>query len=253
MNKLSALALVFSFLVDILLLLGTNRLFGYPPGLGRCSLGAAVGALFALGSTLPGLWFLGNVFWRTVMIVLISMVAFDIEKTTLYRGGIYWLLHMALEGITMDTQKLWIPVLAAVGICLMCTVGYYRGCGMQRYVPVELHYGGRQLKLTALRDTGNMLIDPVTGQSVLVVGADAAQTLIGLTREQLRQPVESIGAIPGLRLIPYKTIGQGSGFLLGLRMGNVQIGSRCGSRVVAFAPESLGTELTYQALTGGWG
>lgn len=253
MNRYSVLAVFISFLVDFLLLMGTNRLCGHSHALGRCAMGAGVGALHAGACILPGFLFLGNLLWRTVFIGISCAAAFGITKSALRRGAVFWLLRMALSGVVMgmETDSLWALVLAAGGICLLCAVGLRRGIAAQQYVPVELCYGGRRLKLTALRDTGNTLFDPLTGQSVLVVGADAAQILTGLTREQLRQPVESIGILPGLRLIPYKTIGKESGFLLGLRLGQVQIGSRRGSRVVAFAPEQLSSEGAYQALTGG--
>lgn len=255
MNKYLVLAVFLSFLVDFLLLLGTNRFCGDSHNLWRCAVGAFVGALHAGACILPGFSFLGNFFWRTVFIGLICVAAFGTSKSALRRGTVFWLLRMALRGVAMGlgTDKHWALVLAAGGICLLCAVFFQWGIGARQYVPVELCYGGRRMKLTALRDTGNMLFDPVSGQSVLVVGADVAQHLTGLTQEQLRQPVESIGILPGLRLIPYKTIGKESGFLLGLRLGQVQVGSRRGSRVVAFAPECLSAEGAYQALTGGTG
>ncbi len=247
----SIAALILSFLVDFLLLLGTNRLWGYPHSPGRCVLGAGVGGIHAGLCMLGGFSFLGNFFWRTVFIGLVSVAAFGLQFSALWRGGVFWLLRMALGGIATGADSPWGGMLTAVCICILCAMGFWRGGGLQRLVPVELRYGDKQLKLTALRDTGNTLFDPVSGQSVLVVGADAAQSLTGLTREQLRQPVESIGALPGLRLIPYKTIGQEGGFLLGLRLRQVQVGNRRGSQLVAFAPVCLSSQGAYQALTGG--
>ena len=100
----------------------------------------------------------------------------------------------------------------------------------------------------ALRDTGNCLIDPITGGSVLVIGAQAAEKLTGLTAGQLKDPLRTMGQLPGLRLIPYKTIGN-TGFLLALKIPEAKIGNRQGSTIVAFSPLILGTN--YQALTGG--
>ena len=117
-------------------------------------------------------------------------------------------------------------------------------------MPVELAYGDKHLHITALQDTGNTLRDPVTGRDVLVVGADVASELIGLTPHQLQSPVESVGVLPGLRLIPYHSVGTRS-FMLAMRLQNVKIGTWQGSSLVAFAPEGLSSEGTYQALTGG--
>ena len=115
---------------------------------------------------------------------------------------------------------------------------------------MELYYGKKHLSLTALQDTGNTLRDPITGCQVLVVGADVARELTGLSYEQLRTPVESVGALPGLRLIPYHSVGSNS-FMLAMRMQKVKIGKWQGSSLVAFAPEGLNAEGAYQALTGG--
>jgi stage II sporulation protein GA (sporulation sigma-E factor processing peptidase) len=105
--------------------------------------------------------------------------------------------------------------------------------------------------LTALQDTGNTLRDPITGRQVLVVGADVAQKLTGLTVQQLKKPVENVGLLPGLRLIPYRAVGQEAGLLLALKLPQVKIGTWQGNSLVAFAPEGLSPDGAYQALTGG--
>ena len=77
--------------------------------------------------------------------------------------------------------------------------------------------------------------------------------MLGLTRQQLQRPVETVeaGICPGLRLIPYRAVGQPGGLLAALRMERVKIDSWQGSMVVAFAPNGLDREGAYQALTGG--
>ena len=251
MSRYGFLVVLFAALVEFLLLMGTNRLFSQPYKPLRCVLGGVTSGVYAALCMMPGFYFLGNPFWHILFTALIAWTAFGTHITALGRGAVFSLLHMAVNGMLGGADKSFIGgLLAGGGVLLLCSLGVkYSGSG--RYVPVELSYKGKSLKLTALRDTGNMLLDPVSGKSVLVVGADAAQQLTGLTREQLRQPVESIGCIPGLRLIPYRSIGRERGFLLGLHLGQVQIGSRRGSQVVAFAPECLSAGGRYQALTGG--
>lgn len=242
------MAVGFRFLVSFLLLMGTNRLLGFPKATLRCALGGAVDGLSAALCLVPGLHFLGDPLWHTVLSALGAWVAFGSHISALPRGAVFVMLHTALSSILdSDPKSLLLLALAGVGVYTVSSLCLGRTAA--RYVPVQLSYGGRQVKLTALLDTGNTLYDPISGQSVLVVGADAAQALTGLTREQLRRPLESLGSLPGLRLIPYKTIGTDCAFMLGLRLGQVQIGSHSGSRVVAFAPQQLSSH--YQALTGG--
>lgn len=246
------LVMLLNFGVDLLLLLGTNRLAGYPAGLGRAALASALGGMYAGACLLPGFSFLGNTLWRLVCLGLMAVIAFGWGRSALRRGVLFVLLSMALGGIALGLGSggIWSLLAAAGGVCLLCGLGFREKVG-RSFVPVELRYGDKHLRLTALRDTGNTLRDPVTGQPVLVVGADTATALTGLTRQQLASPVASIGAMPGLRLIPYRAVGNPGGMLLALRIPQVRIGTWQGSSLVAFAPEGLGREAEYQALTGG--
>lgn len=247
------LVMLLNFLVDFLLILGTNRLCGYPLGIKRASLSALLGGIYAGACLLPGFSFLGNFLWRTVSLVLMACIAFGATRNALRRGVVFALLSMAMGGMALilNSGSFWSVAASAGCVCLLCIVGFRGKLGAQSFVPVELIYKEKHISLTALQDTGNALRDPVTGRSVLVVGADVARKLTGLTQAQLRSPVEHIDAIPGLRLIPYRTVGAGSGFLLALKLPWVKIGSWQGSTVVAFAPEGLHSEGAYQALTGG--
>ena len=244
-----------NFLVDFLLLLGTNRLCGYPPGWGRAALAAGAGGIYGGLCLLPGFHFLGNTLWRIVSLTGISLVALGFSKSALRRGVVFSLLSMALGGIALGIGGggFWALVASAAAISIMCMVGFREKIGSVTYVTVELSYEGKRMKLTALQDTGNALRDPVTGRAVLVVGADVARELTGLTYQQLRSPINTItqAPLPGLRLIPYHTVGQPAGLLLALRLQNVKIGNWTGSSLVAFAPDGLSREGAYQALTGG--
>ena len=247
--------IVLNFLVDFLLLMGAERLCGYPVRWKRCLLAAVLGGIYGGTCLLPGFAFLGNTLWRIVSLLFMGWIAFGISKSAVRRCAVFILLSMALGGIAIgiDAGGFWTVAIGALGIFLMCRVGFRDKIGALNYVPVELAYGNQHLRLTALQDTGNALTDPLTGGSVLVVGADIAQKLTGLTEQQLNKPAEAIlsANLPGLRLIPYHTVGNPTGMLLGMRIQNVKIGNWRGSSLVAFAPEQLGQDGTYQALTGG--
>lgn len=244
--------ILLNFLVDFLLLLAAGRLCGFPVKIGKAVAGGALGGVYAAFCLLPGFAFLGNLLWRTVSLLAMAVVAYGFSLSALRRGLIFVFLCLALGGAVMGIGKGGIfGIVSAAGVlCLLCCIGFRGRLGGTTYLPVELHYGKNCLKLTALQDTGNTLRDPVTGQQVLVIEADAAQKLTGLTLRQLQSPVESVSTIPGLRLIPYHSIG-GCGFMLALRLQDVKIGSWQGSTLVAFAPEGLNREGAYQALTGG--
>ena len=90
---------------------------------------------------------------------------------------------------------------------------------------------------------------------MLVISPEIAGRLTGLTLKQLQHPLETIALrpIPGLRLIPYRSVGNAGGFLLAKRFEDVTVGEKKQSALVAFASEGLGKGEIYQALTGGMG
>ena len=250
------LVILLNFLVDFFLLLGTNRLCGYPSGLGRVALAGVVGGFYGGACLLPVFSrFLGNTLWRVVSLCVVSAVAFGINKETVRKTAVFVLLSMALGGIATGLGKgnFWSLIASAACVCIMCAVGFREKIGSVGYVPLELIYKDVHLKLMAMQDTGNTLKDPITGDSVVVIGLQDAMRLTGLTKEQLSDPVSAVAnaVCSGLRLIPYRTVGQSQGMLLALRIPCVRIGAWQGSRLVAFSPQELGSNGTYQALTGG--
>lgn len=250
------LVILLNFFVDFFLLLGTNRLCGYPSAVGRIVLAGAIGGLYGGACLLPGFsLFLGNTFWRVVALCLISIIAFGFSRETVRKTAVFVLLSMALGGIAIGFGQggFWTLIAGAGGVCLMCAVGFREKLGATAYIPLELSYKDVKLKLTAMQDTGNTLRDPLTGDYVIIIGVDAAMKLTGLTRAQLEDPVSALANadFSGFRLIPYKTVGQSQGMLLALRIPSVKIGSWKGSRLVALSPRELGSKGTYQALTGG--
>lgn len=246
------LVMVLNFAVDFLLLLGANRLAGFPPGCKRAALSAMLGGVYGGVCLLPGFSFLGSSFWRVVFLAIMSGIAFGLDRSGLRRGILFILLSMALGGIALGLGNRGVTglIAAAMGLCLLCAIGFRTGAMRQKYSTVQISRQGRTREMTALQDTGNTLRDPVTGQPVLVVGADVAWDLLGLTVRQLESPIETMVQMPGLRLIPYRSVGQPGGMLLAMKMDQVCIDGKPWDCLVAFAPQNFGSN-GYEALAGG--
>ena len=240
-----------NFLVDFLLLQGTNRLSGFPTEPWRAAAAGVLGAVYSGMCLLPGFSFLGNLLWRTVSLGLMGAIAFGIRPDALKRTGLFLLLTMALGGLALSFGRGdWTGVLpSAAVVWLLCRLSL--GDTGREFIPLELSRQDKSLRLTALRDSGNTLRDPVTGESVLVISPEAAFQLTGLTVQQLQHPLENLGKLPGLRLIPYHAVGNSGGFLLGLRFEDAKVGRKRRSVIAAFAPAGLGREEGWDALAGG--
>lgn len=249
------MVVILNFLVDFLLILGTNRLTGHPPGAWKGAAAAGLGALYAALCMLPQLRFLGNTLWRLVFLGLMSVTAFGWNRSAVRRGAVLVLLSMALGGIAtgIGVADFFAVCLCALLLWLLCRVGFHGELGRREYVPVELSWQGRTVKLMALRDTGNTLRDPLTGEQVLVCGADVGEKLLGIGRDCFSDPAKTVagGTLPGLRLITYRAVGQPMGMMLMLRLKGVRIGNRVADPLVAFAPQAIGDGEGYGMLTGG--
>ena len=244
-----------NFTVDLLLLLGTNRLSGFPAGLSRCASAAALGAGYGGACMLPGLSFLGNSLWRMVFLTLMGIIAFGMNRSAWKRTGIFILLTMAMGGLALSMGKAEFPVLVLAGaaVWLLCRIGFGGQVGGREYIPVTVTEGASTAAVMALKDTGNTLRDPITGEQVLILGPDAAHKLLGLSDGQLKNPMQTLMENPGrgFRLVPYQAVGQPGGMLLGKRFSDVKLGQRKVSAVIAFSPEIIGNGDVYQALAGG--
>ena len=222
--------------VDLLLLMAVGRLLGSPMKWKRVLAGGLISGLFAMAAA----WW--GILLRIAGLGMGVIIAFGLHRDTGLKALVFTALHVLVSAITKGH---WYTVFfGAAGILFLCILS----AGEGNLIPVELSYMGKTLHITALRDTGNQLRDPITGRQVLIVGADIAAKLTGLTPAALGEPVENIGAVPGLRLIPYRTIGN-TGFLLALKLTEVKVGARQENAVVAFSPQVLGNQ--YQALAGG--
>lgn len=242
-----------NFGVDFLLLCASNRLCGHAYGWRRAALAAGVGSIYGALCLICRYGIFDSEWLHLLVLAFMALIAFGFSGSALRRGVVFLLLSMALGGTVylMGSDSFW-GILAS-GACVMglCAAGFRGGVGGKRFAPVELKYGDTCLRITALLDTGNDLSDPITGQSVLIVDRRVAHRLTGLSQEQLNDPVEAMGLLPGLRLIPYKTVGNPGGLLLGMKLPDVKIGGSVGGRLVAFAPDVFSSDGEYEALTGG--
>ena len=241
-----------NFLVDFLLLRGADQLCGKAGGTSRCAAAAALGAVYGGLCLVPGLGFLAGLPCRMIILMGMGWLAYGAGKDGYRRLLVFLLLTFALGGIALglDVSGGVAAILCAAGIWALCVLG--RTQEKREYVPVEVTWKEKRISVVALMDTGNGLKDPVTGESVLVLGPEEAWKLLGLEESALRNPAQTLVTRPELklRLIPYRAVSCG-GMLVGKRFDQVKLGRKQCSALVAFAPERIGCGNGFQALAGG--
>lgn len=246
MGKYGGLVFGFAWIVDFLLLRGAaGENCGKISRL-RCAVGAAVGGGYGVMALH------GCHGWLLPVLLMMGLTAYGLRNYPCWGKFLFlWLMvHAMAAGVrNMDG---WFLVLAAALLCLLALLKTDGGAG-QGIVPITICYGGKVAQLQALRDNGNLLTDPVTGESVLIVSPWVGWKLLNLTAGQLLHPVETMESVKmtGLRLIPYSAVGQSGGMLLAMRFDDVIWDGQRRPQIVAFSPNPIGDGKRFEALAGG--
>ena len=272
-------AFLLNSLLDYLLLSACSTVTATPRNRPRLVLAAILGGLYAVGSLLPELRFLGKLGYQMLFAGALCLVAFGPERGLLRRIIVLLLLAAAFSGIVLVLtevfsapaalvgRRVYYPV--SLGVLVLTAGGAF---SLMRWALSRLgHQGGdiaevtvflagREAALTALRDTGNTLRDPISGCPVLVADGDLLEWLLPglrLPPGALEDPaalLEELGRErPDLRfrLIPYRTVGVSRGMLLALRPEDVYVNGKPEAMLVAFSPVPVSDGGGYKALLGG--
>lgn len=254
---------------DFMLLLATDRFCAAAVGWKRLLAASALGAVYSLLYVL-----IEGVFGAAVMKLafgaLMLVVAFGGRRDLARCAAVFAICAAAFAGIVLavsiccggfGTKQLLFSFAAAyalMGIILRFSAA--RG-GTVRAV---IKNRGRSVTLTALRDTGSSLRDPVSGAAALIAEEKLLLPLLddnarSALRESRGQPPEKRlellwerGAGHGFKLLPYSAVGVESGLLLAFKVEQAEIGGRELKGVVAaLAQEELAPEGGFTAIVNG--
>ena len=271
---IDAVALL-NFLVNFLLLYATGKLGASAVRKRRLALGALLGAVYAVLVYLPGLSFLRLFPFKLLCAAGMLVLSFGFRRSTFRLGAVFTGVTLVLcgavygvellqgQGLNMRGNALFFPVsffsllLTAAAVALACRLLLPKLThGTNSIVPVKLRLKGRCVRLSALKDSGNTLQDPVSGGKVLTVYWKAA---CGLLPPELKLTEDDFAAPAALplrlrayspRLIPYRAVGVSSGLLLALPC-EITLENECYTGLVAFSPTPVSDGGAYDALTGG--
>jgi len=264
-------------IINYLLLRGSAALGGCPAGVWRLLAAAGIGGVYAVAAVLPGFAMLQGFFCQFLIAVLMLIAAFGLRKNTVKQGLFFLALSFAFSGAVLLLVQAVEPdcvflggrayyavsmpaMLLLAGACYLVAAVVLKGCGTHTggdIIPVSVEVQGRTMELRALRDTGNTLKDPMTGQAVLVVeGHKLAQLFpnVQITEGALSDPVKLLERLSRqypqcrFRLISYRAVGVSAGLLTAVRCRSTIDGKKC-TVLAAFSPAQLGD--TFNALWGG--
>ena len=206
-----------NFMMDYLILLLVRRMLKCTATHGNVLLGACVGAMLTcvvMLLSLPSV--IKFILFHMVINAGMVQVGLRIKDIRSFVKAIIMLyIGSFLLGGILEVFRPYVRVgslfffLAIVGYYLALWIWKFIVCVQrwnQYHCEVELYIGDKKYQVKALVDTGNGLVDPVSGNPVSIVDKEIAKKL--LEKEQIRN----------IRYIPYRTIGKGDGVLPVIRI-----------------------------------
>ncbi|MBE6985418.1 MAG: hypothetical protein E7434_07430 [Ruminococcaceae bacterium] len=264
--------LALNFCVNYLLLRGTARLGASAARRRNSALAALLGAAYAVAVYVPSLAWLRLFPMKLIVAGLMLLCAFGMKRSTWRLAAVFAVLSLVLCGAIFGVQmlqgkpflyknSLLFPVsfasvlLTAFAVSLACRLLLPRlSHAANSVIRLEVTVDGKTVEISALRDSGNTLVDPVSGKDVLTANWAVAGILLPekLSAQDFLQPAVLALRLKKYapRLIPYRAVGVENGLLLALPC-KITHNDHTVSSLIAFSPTPLSDGGAYDALTGG--
>ncbi|MDN5276363.1 MAG: hypothetical protein PWR01_328 [Clostridiales bacterium] len=279
-----------NFVMNFSILWITFRISKVKGSLWRLWISAGIGALYAIIFFIPGFEVLHSFFLKIALSLIMLLVAFKFNTfkdffkaftffyaTTFVFGGVALGLYfftqdyMAIQKGVFVIKDYPVNKLILTGVLVIILMH-----AMWRFIrlhlskdellyKVKIYFDGKEVMVDALLDTGNMLLDPISKHPVMVVEFSRVKELLPqeireiFTRSlegdfhTVVQVISKSGWIERFRIIPYTTVGNPSGLLMGFKPDEVLVLKNgkwytVGNVVVGIYNDKLSKSEHYQAL-----
>lgn len=265
--------------LNYLLLRGSAAMGGCAAKFRRLMGAAVLGGVYAVAAVIPGMESLQGSFFQFLSACSMLLIAFGWKKSTVKQGLFFFALSFAFGGAVLLLVQAVEPDCVFLGgrvyyavstpaLLLLAGVSYglaavvLRGWGTHMggdILPMVVELNGNSVEAKALRDTGNVLRDPISGENIPIASWKVLKQLIPeacLQQKDFNDPVELMtrlqSAFPKMRfrLISYDAVGVSCGLLLAVRC-HILAEKRTSSRIVAFTSTELSANGQFEILTGG--
>lgn len=266
---------ILNAVIDYFILLATGRICALPLRRGRFALSAAFGGVYAVFAVIPGFEFITLVPFKLCSAAAMILIAFGADGKFLKHVIMFIVVSAAFGGAVFAASMLGgysLPGDAHISISMRVLVLSFALCyaaltvlfrraarrAELSFSEVQVEYSGREVRLTALNDTGNSLHDPVSGCGVMVTDILLASELFpnvpkpvfsdATASSAMQLLAEEYGLRGVFRLIPYSAVGVSS-LLLAFRPGRITIdGDERSDVLVAISPTVLSSDGSYSAI-----
>ena len=170
------------------------------------------------------------------------MCTFTKDKCSIFKGGVvgnFNVFKVFLAGI----------------IAIIMLIYFFRKRSKPVFKDVVISISGKVKEIRLLLDTGNLLREPYTGKPVMIVEKNALKAVIdGDLFNDWDKMLKGKETIPdGMFLIPYRSLGNSSGFLLGIKPDFVALkknGKKFYNVVIGICDENISETKSYSGIFG---
>ncbi len=265
-----------NFAVNYLLLLATAKISAAYVSRVKISLGALLGAAYALAAVLMAQTVMQSIWFKIGAALIMLLTCFGRERGLLRITLIFFAVSAAFGGVVLaaslagggGVMDALVPVSLKV-LLLSFAVSYalltlvFRKLGRRReggFAHTVIEYSGRRTEINALVDTGNSLTDPLSGKPVIIAetkavlglfDAKAAGILLS-DEENVSHMLEKLSEC-GLmfRLLPFSSVGTKRGMLIAFRPDKIIVNGRDKTgTLVALSSTRLSEGGIYSAIVG---
>ncbi len=228
-----------NFVINTLVLLCQALFMKIPAKASRIALGAGLGAVYACLVFLVKLSFLSSSALRILFSLAMTLTAFGFSKirALLKRVFVFYCVNfifaLLMLGILYFTDLgMLISSLSKYGVFyfniptgylfLICGIAFLftlwaevllKRYSFKSYVKLTIIRGEKAVHLTALTDSGNLLFDPISRKRVIVAESSVLKSLFDFDIEASAKNFRNLPL--GFHLVPYSSIGNSKGLLLG--------------------------------------
>ncbi len=230
---------VTNFVINYILLYITSLLSASHSSGARLGIASATGAIYAVCMFMPQFAPAGSLIGKLALSLVMCGIAFGFVPFTRYakRLGFFYAVSLLCGGVVtaivssggssavginngiiyFNAGSVTIIIASVVSYWVIrLTYGVYRRYSTRNLCRMTICKNGRAVNINVLVDTGNMLFDPLSGGSVIVVEHAAIKGL--LPRSNIDDDIFDMAHhIEDVRLIPFKTIDTDNGLLVGFK------------------------------------
>lgn len=283
--------LIENIIINCIILYVTSKITRTKTSKMRLFVASLIGSIYTLVVFFPSLQFMGKVTIKLSISILMIIISFNPEKLNQFLKqisafymvsfafagaiiGIFYILNNSFKftGISFKdfdelTKFLVIGILIAL-ILIRYILKFYQGkINKENFITnIIIGLNNKEVELTALIDTGNSLKEPISKKPVIIAEYKALENILPnsirdmyktnkeLDLIQIGKIMEEVSDDIKLRLIPFKSLGNDNGILIGFKPDKIKIYLESETKnltddiIVAIYNDKLATDEVYNGL-----